>query len=96
MADDRKPMARKTSTTSESTANLGFEAKLWITADKLRNNMDAAEYKRVLAPYKGRILDPACCSASILVQSERFVLEHGGRIGDLSIYGQESNARTRN
>ena len=26
------------------TANLGFEAKLWLTADKLRNNMDAAEY----------------------------------------------------
>ena len=27
---------------------LGFEAKLWLTADKLRNNMDAAEYKHVL------------------------------------------------
>ena len=27
-------------------ANLGFEEKLWQTADKLRNNMDAAEYKR--------------------------------------------------
>ena len=26
-------------------ANIGFEAKLWIAADKLRNNMDAAEYK---------------------------------------------------
>ena len=31
-----------------STANLGFEAKLWLTADKLRNNMDAAEYKHVV------------------------------------------------
>ena len=30
------------------TANLGFEAKLWLTADKLRNNMDAAEYKHVV------------------------------------------------
>ncbi len=247
-------MARKTSSTSDSTANLGFEAKLWITADKLRNNMDAAEYKHVvlgliflkyisdrfeehrsllksnhpdyaganpddpdeyraenvfwvppearwshlqanakqpgigktvddamaaierdnprlkgvlpkdyarpaldkhrlgelidligtigigdkanraqdvlgrvyeyfltqfasaegknggqfytpscivrlivamLAPYKGRILDPACGSAGMFVQSERFVLEHGGRIGDISIYGQESNATTR-
>ena len=28
-------------------ANLGFEEKLWQTADKLRNNMDAAEYKHV-------------------------------------------------
>ena len=27
----------------DSTANLGFEAKLWLAADKLRNNMDAAE-----------------------------------------------------
>ena len=24
----------------DSSANLGFEAKLWLTADKLRNNMD--------------------------------------------------------
>jgi type I restriction enzyme M protein len=42
-------MARKASSkpeSSNSTANLGFEAKLWLTADKLRNNMDAAEYSR--------------------------------------------------
>ena len=25
---------------------LGFEAKLWLTADKLRNNMDAAAEKK--------------------------------------------------
>jgi type I restriction enzyme M protein len=29
-------------------ANLGFEAKMWAAADKLRNNMDAAEYKHVV------------------------------------------------
>jgi type I restriction enzyme M protein len=29
-------------------ATLGFEEKLWQTADKLRNNMDAAEYKHVV------------------------------------------------
>ena len=29
-------------------ANLGFEEKLWQAADKLRNNMDAAEYKHVV------------------------------------------------
>jgi hypothetical protein len=34
--------------TNDTTANLGFEAKLWLTADKLRNNMDAAEYKHVV------------------------------------------------
>ena len=42
-------MSRKASTTtSASTATIGFEAKLWLTADKLRNNMDAAEYKHVV------------------------------------------------
>ncbi len=49
----------------------------------------------MLSPYKGRIYDPACGSGGMFVQSEKFVLEHGGRIGDLSIYGQESNATTR-
>ncbi|HOY26412.1 MAG TPA: class I SAM-dependent DNA methyltransferase [Mesotoga sp.] len=29
-------------------ANLGFEEKLWQAADKLRGNMDAAEYKHVV------------------------------------------------
>jgi hypothetical protein len=31
-----------------SGANLGFEVTLWAAADKLRNNMDAAEYKHVV------------------------------------------------
>jgi type I restriction enzyme M protein len=29
-------------------ANLGFEEKLWQAADKLRGNMDAADYKHVV------------------------------------------------
>jgi hypothetical protein len=33
---------------TKSTSQLGFEAKLWLAADKLRNNMDAAEYKHVV------------------------------------------------
>ena len=42
-------MARtKSKGSAQSTANNGFEAKLWLTADKLRNNMDAAEYKHVV------------------------------------------------
>ncbi len=49
----------------------------------------------MLAPYKGRVYDPCCGSGGMFVQSEKFVLEHGGRIGDLAIYGQESNATTR-
>jgi type I restriction-modification system DNA methylase subunit len=38
----------KAKTKNDSGANLGFEAKLWLTADKMRNNMDAAEYKHVV------------------------------------------------
>ncbi len=34
--------------TNGNGANLGFEEKLWQAADKLRNNMDAAEYKHVV------------------------------------------------
>ena len=49
----------------------------------------------MLAPYKGRIYDPCCGSGGMFVQSEKFVLAHGGRIGDISVYGQESNATTR-
>ncbi|HEY0974395.1 MAG TPA: type I restriction-modification system subunit M N-terminal domain-containing protein [Solimonas sp.] len=44
-------MARQKKSSAESknsSANLGFEAKLWLAADKLRNNMDAAEYKHVV------------------------------------------------
>ncbi len=49
----------------------------------------------MLAPYKGRIYDPACGSGGMFVQSEKFVESHGGKIGDIAIYGQESNATTR-
>ncbi len=48
----------------------------------------------MLAPYKGRVYDPCCGSGGMFVQSERFVEAHGGRIGDISIYGQESNHTT--
>ncbi|MEW6236419.1 MAG: class I SAM-dependent DNA methyltransferase [Candidatus Omnitrophota bacterium] len=49
----------------------------------------------MLAPYKGRVYDPCCGSGGMFVQSEKFVEAHGGRIGDISIYGQESNPTTR-
>jgi type I restriction enzyme M protein len=48
----------------------------------------------MIEPYKGRVYDPCCGSGGMFVQSEKFVLAHGGRIGDLSIYGQESNPTT--
>ena len=49
----------------------------------------------MLAPYKGRIYDPCCGSGGMFVQSEKFVESHGGSLGDISIYGQESNPTTR-
>lgn len=48
----------------------------------------------MLAPYKGRVYDPCCGSGGMFVQSEKFVEAHGGRVGDISIYGQESNHTT--
>ncbi len=41
-------MAKTKATKNGNSATLGFEAKLWLAADKLRNNMDAAEYKHVV------------------------------------------------
>jgi type I restriction enzyme M protein len=48
----------------------------------------------MIEPYKGRVYDPCCGSSGMFVQSEEFIEKHGGRIGDLSIYGQESNPTT--
>jgi type I restriction enzyme M protein len=48
----------------------------------------------MLEPYKGRVYDPCCGSRGMFVQSEKFVESHGGRIGDIAIYGQESNYTT--
>lgn len=48
----------------------------------------------MLEPYKGRVYDPCCGSGGMFVQSEKFVEEHGGKVGDLSIWGQESNYTT--
>ncbi len=49
----------------------------------------------VLQPTKGRVYDPCCGSGGMFVQSERFVEAHGGKLGEISIYGQESNPTTR-
>ncbi len=48
----------------------------------------------MLEPYSGRVYDPCCGSGGMFVQSEKFVTEHGGCIGDIAIYGQESNYTT--
>jgi type I restriction enzyme M protein len=48
----------------------------------------------MLEPFKGRVFDPCCGSGGMFVQSEEFVLAHGGRRDDIAIYGQEFVATT--
>src|SRR6266568_36010 len=48
----------------------------------------------MIEPYRGRVYDPCCGSSGMFVQSEKFIKAHGGRVSDLSIFGQESNPTT--
>ena len=48
----------------------------------------------MLEPYSGKVYDPAMGSGGFFVQSERFIEEHGGKLGAISVYGQESNPTT--
>jgi type I restriction enzyme M protein len=48
----------------------------------------------MLEPYEGRVLDPACGSCGLFVQSGRFIEERGGDPDQISIYGQERNQAT--
>jgi type I restriction enzyme M protein len=48
----------------------------------------------MIEPYQGRVYDPCCGSSGMFVQSEEFIAAHGGRLDDISIYGQESNPTT--
>jgi type I restriction enzyme M protein len=48
----------------------------------------------MLEPYEGRVLDPACGSGGLFIQSAEFVQAHGGRARQISILGQENNQAT--
>ena len=48
----------------------------------------------MIEPYHGRVYDPCCGSGGMFVQSAKFVEEHQGKLGDISIYGQEFTATT--
>jgi type I restriction enzyme M protein len=48
----------------------------------------------VLSPHSDKVYDPCCGSGGMFVQSERFIEAHGGKLGDVSIYGQEANPTT--
>ena len=49
----------------------------------------------ILEPFKGKILDPACGSGGMFVQSAKFVAEHKKNpSSEISIYGEEKQAET--
>jgi type I restriction enzyme M protein len=48
----------------------------------------------MLEPFAGRVIDPACGSGGLFVQSAEFVKAHGGRPRQISILGQENNQAT--
>jgi type I restriction enzyme M protein len=48
----------------------------------------------MLEPYEGRVLDPACGSCGLFVQSADFIEAHGGNPDKIAIYGQERNQAT--
>jgi type I restriction enzyme M protein len=48
----------------------------------------------MVKPYEGRVYDPAMGSGGFFISSEKFIEEHQGKIGNISVYGQESNPTT--
>ena len=48
----------------------------------------------MLEPYEGRVLDPACGSCGLFIQSAEFIEKHNGQARKISIYGQENNQAT--
>jgi len=48
----------------------------------------------MVEPYEGRVYDPAMGSGGFFISSEKFIKEHQGKIGNISVYGQESNPTT--
>lgn len=48
----------------------------------------------MLEPHHGRVLDPACGSCGLFIQSADFIKSHGGKAREISVYGQENNQAT--
>lgn len=48
----------------------------------------------MLEPYQGIVYDPCCGSGGMFVQSERFLLSHGGSVNNIRVFGQELNPTT--
>lgn len=50
----------------------------------------------VLRPLKGKIYDPACGTGGMLVQAKHYIEDHGGKLNEVTFFGQESISTTRN
>jgi type I restriction enzyme M protein len=48
----------------------------------------------MIEPTRGRVYDPCCGSGGMFVQSKKFLEAHGGKLGDISVFGQEWNPTT--
>ena len=48
----------------------------------------------IIEPFHGKILDPACGSGGMFVQSAAFVGHHKKTVNEISVYGQEKVAET--
>lgn len=48
----------------------------------------------MVEPLHGRVYDPCCGTGGFFVQSEKLIKAYQGKIGDIAIYGQESNPTT--
>lgn len=48
----------------------------------------------MIQPFNGRVYDPCCGSGGMFIQSEKFVLDHQGKIDNIHVYGQELNTTT--
>ncbi len=48
----------------------------------------------VLAPLRGKVYDPCCGVGSTLALSSIYSKSHGGKLGDVALFGQESNPTT--
>ena len=44
----------------------------------------------MLEPYKARLYDPCCGSSGMFVQYEEFIPAHGGKLTDISLFGEEA------
>jgi hypothetical protein len=81
--------ARSTNTSSASSPAPKASGRPVLHAGSIVKTLVA-----VLAPHHGKVYDPCCGSGGMFVQSEKFIEAHGGKLGDVAIYGQEANPTT--